>query len=101
MPGADKPKSGALFERYRAALLSDDRPSAWRKSSTNEWDHNTVFYPNMFIQLRALFVRVVRPIAVDHTEVCVLSHPSRARPTIFLISQNRAFASISPMPPDR
>ncbi len=71
MPGADQPKSGALFERYRAALLQRHQPDRVAQILANEWFHNAVFYPNMFIQLRALFVRVVRPIAVDHTEVCV------------------------------
>jgi phenylpropionate dioxygenase-like ring-hydroxylating dioxygenase large terminal subunit len=71
MPGADQPKSGAVFERYRAALLARHPPARVAEILANEWFHNAVFYPNMFIQLRALFVRVVRPIAVDHTEVLV------------------------------
>lgn len=71
MPGADQVKGGALFERYRAALAARHAPERVEAILTNEWYHNAVFYPNMFIQLRALFVRVVRPIAVDHTEVSV------------------------------
>lgn len=71
MPGADKPKHGPLFERYKAALLARHSPEEVARILGNEWFHNAVFYPNMFMQLRALFVRVVRPIAVDRTEVCV------------------------------
>lgn len=71
MPGADKPKSGVLFESYKVALLARHAPDRVAEILGNEWFHNAVFYPNMFVQLRALFVRVIRPIAVDHTEVRV------------------------------
>lgn len=71
MPGADKAKAGALFERYRQALLARHAPERVDEILADEWFHNAVFYPNMFVQLRALFIRVIHPIAVDHTEVRV------------------------------
>ncbi len=89
MPGADKPKSGALFERYRAALLKRHSPERVAQILANEWFHNAVFYPNMFIQLRALFVRVVRPIAVDHTEVLVYPIRLKGAPDEMFHSQIR------------
>ena len=89
MPGADKPKSGALFEQYRAALLRRHSPERVAQILANEWFHNAVFYPNMFIQLRALFVRVVRPIAVDHTEVCVYPIRLKGAPDEMFHSQIR------------
>ncbi len=89
MPGADKPKGGALYERYRAALLARHAPERVAEILGNEWFHNAVFYPNMFIQLRALFVRVVRPIAVDHTEVCVYPIRLKGAPDEMFHSQIR------------
>jgi len=71
MPGADKPKAGALFEQYRAALLARHSPQRVEEILSGEWFHNAVFYPNMFVQLRALFIRVIHPLAVDRTEVRV------------------------------
>lgn len=69
MPGADKARGGPLFEAYKKALLENHSPERVEEILANEFYHNAVFYPNMFIQLRALFIRVIRPIAVDHTEV--------------------------------
>lgn len=89
MPGADKPKSGALHERYRALLLKRHAPERVAQILANEWFHNAVFYPNMFIQLRALFVRVIRPIAVDHTEVCVYPIRLKGAPDEMFQSQIR------------
>jgi benzoate/toluate 1,2-dioxygenase alpha subunit len=71
MPGSDKAKSGALFEQYKAALSAKHAPARVEEILGNEFYHNAVFYPNMFIQLRALFIRVIRPIAVNHTDVRV------------------------------
>lgn len=69
MPGADKARSGPVFERYKAALLKRHPSERVDKILADEWFHNAVFYPNMFIQLRALFIRVIQPLAVDHTAV--------------------------------
>lgn len=71
MPGADKPKSGVIFEEYKKSLMRRHSPARVEEILADEWFHNAVFYPSMFVQLRALFVRVIRPIAVDHTEVRV------------------------------
>jgi benzoate/toluate 1,2-dioxygenase alpha subunit len=60
-----------VFEAYKAALSRTNPPDRVQAMLGNEWFHNAVFYPNMFMQLRALFIRVIRPIAVDHTEVNV------------------------------
>ena len=80
MPGADKAKSGPIFEQYKNALLAKHSPQRVEEILANEFYHNAVFYPNMFVQLRALFIRVVRPIAVDHTEVRVYPIRLKARP---------------------
>ena len=71
MPGANQAKSGPIYERYRDSLLAKHSAERVAEILGDEYFHNAVFYPNMFIQLRALFIRVVRPIAVDHTEVNV------------------------------
>lgn len=71
MPGAKAERAGAVFEKYKAALLVRHSPERVREILTNERFHNAVFYPNMNLQLRALYIRVVRPIAVDHCEVRV------------------------------
>ena len=69
MPGADKARSGPVFDAYEKALLENNSSERVEEILASEFYHNAVFYPNMFIQLRALFIRVIRPIAVDHTEV--------------------------------
>ncbi len=71
MPGAGQPKTGPVYEQYRQSLLAKHSDARVEEILGDDFFHNAVFYPNMFIQLRALFIRVIRPIAVDHTEVNV------------------------------
>ena len=71
MPGAGQPKTGPVYEKYRAAMLAKHAPDRVQEILDGDFFHNAVFYPNMFVQLRALFIRVIRPLAVDHTAVNV------------------------------
>ena len=71
MPGANARRQGRIFEQYTDALRKGNSPDAVEKILDNEWFHNAFFYPNMSIQLRGLYIRVIRPIAVDRTEVRV------------------------------
>ncbi|HVB82477.1 MAG TPA: Rieske 2Fe-2S domain-containing protein [Candidatus Binataceae bacterium] len=71
MPGANAERNGPLFDLYKAALLKTRSAGDVSRILGDEWYHNAAFYPNMAIQLRALYIRVIRPMAVDHTEVRV------------------------------
>jgi phenylpropionate dioxygenase-like ring-hydroxylating dioxygenase large terminal subunit len=71
MPGAKSERGGEIFERYKSALLRTNSEEQVEKILKNELFHNAVFYPNMNLQLRALYIRVVRPVAVDFSEVNV------------------------------
>lgn len=65
-----KARSGAVVERYRAAL-SEKHSEARVVEILEETYHNAIFYPNMCIQLLSSHIRVLRPIAVDKTEIRV------------------------------
>lgn len=71
MPGAESAKSGVLFERYRVALHARHGAAQAERILSDEPFHNAVFYPNMNVQLRALYIRLVRPLAPDRTDVDV------------------------------
>jgi len=71
MPGAKTERSGEVFERYKSALLRTNPKPRVENILKNELFHNAVFYPNMNLQLRALYIRVVRPVSVDLSEVNV------------------------------
>ena len=63
----------SVAANIRFVLKLRGRPDSTRVDEilSGEWFHNAVFYPNMFVQLRALFIRVIHPLAVDRTEVRV------------------------------
>jgi phenylpropionate dioxygenase-like ring-hydroxylating dioxygenase large terminal subunit len=68
--GENKERNGTVFESYKAALLanhSEERVS----EILEETFHNAIFYPNLCIQLLSSHIRVIRPIAVDKTEIRV------------------------------
>lgn len=67
---SDKVRTGDVVERYRAALLakhSEERVN----EILQEPFHNAIIYPNLCIQLLSNHIRVLRPIAVDKTEIRV------------------------------
>lgn len=65
-----KQQSGPVFDRYREALLAKHTPEHVDEI-LKETFHNAIFYPNLCIQLLSSHIRVIRPIAVDKTEVRV------------------------------
>ena len=71
MPGAKADRQGEVFERYKSALLRSNSKEQVDAILKNELFHNAVFYPNINLQLRALYIRVVRPVSVDFSEVNV------------------------------
>ncbi len=71
MPGAKAERGGDTFERYKAALLRTNSEARVNEILKNELFHNAVYYPNMNLQLRALYIRVVRPVAPNFSEVNV------------------------------
>ncbi|WP_083228813.1 aromatic ring-hydroxylating oxygenase subunit alpha [Bordetella sp. H567] len=66
----DKQREGPVFERYKAALLEKHSPERVAEILAEPF-HNAIIYPNLCIQLLSNHIRVVRPIAVDRTEVRV------------------------------
>ncbi len=66
----NKSRSSPVFERYKAALL-EKHPPARVDEILEEKFHNAIFYPNLCIQLLSNHIRVIRPIAVDKTEIRV------------------------------
>ena len=57
MPGAKAERGGDTFERYKAALLRTNSEARVNEILKNELFHNAVYYPNMNLQLRALYMR--------------------------------------------
>lgn len=89
MPGADRPRSGPVFDQYRSALEATHSSARVDDILGTNLFHNAVFYPNMFVQLHALFIRVIRPIAVDHTEVNVYPIKLKGAPDEMFAQQIR------------
>jgi len=89
MPGAEAARGGEVFELYKAALLRSNPPARVEEILENELFHNAVFYPNMNLQLRALYVRVVRPVTVDFSEVNVYPIRLKGAPEEMFHSQIR------------
>lgn len=67
---SDKARGGEVVEHYRAALLAK-HPEERVDQILEETFHNAIFYPNLCIQLLSNHIRVLRPIAVDKTEIRV------------------------------
>jgi phenylpropionate dioxygenase-like ring-hydroxylating dioxygenase large terminal subunit len=63
-------RGGAVFERYKAALLAKHSPERVEQILAERF-HNAIFYPNLNIQLLSSHIRVIRPVAVDRTEIRV------------------------------
>ena len=61
---------GEVYARYKASLVARHGIDKAREILTDR-RHNTLIYPNLILQLVSQHVRVVRPIAVDLTEVRV------------------------------
>lgn len=61
-------RGGDLYEEYVAALEAKYGKERTEKLLNVNW-HVAVIYPNLLLQSLARYIRVVRPIAVDRTEV--------------------------------
>ncbi|CAE6840860.1 aromatic ring-hydroxylating oxygenase subunit alpha [Paraburkholderia aspalathi] len=59
-----------VFDDYKSALLAKHSPERVAEILVEKF-HNAIFYPNLNIQLLSNHIRVIRPIAVDRTEVRV------------------------------
>lgn len=69
MPFSEK-RSGAEFDAYRAQLIARHGAGKAEDVLRPDW-HNTIIYPNLCLQSAAQHIRVINPVAVDHTEVYV------------------------------
>jgi phenylpropionate dioxygenase-like ring-hydroxylating dioxygenase large terminal subunit len=69
MPFSEK-RSGADFEQYRQQLIARHGAEKAEVVLSPDW-HNTIIYPNLCLQSAAQHIRVINPVAVDHTEVYV------------------------------
>jgi benzoate/toluate 1,2-dioxygenase subunit alpha len=63
-------RGGPVFERYKASLLAKHSPERVEEILAEKF-HNALFYPNLCIQLLSSHIRVLRPVAVDRTEIRV------------------------------
>jgi benzoate/toluate 1,2-dioxygenase subunit alpha len=63
-------KSGPVYEEYVRQMVAAHGKERTAEILGADW-HNTFYYPNLVIQLLAQHVRVVKPVAVDRTEVWV------------------------------
>jgi len=67
-PPAEKGMGGPLFEQYRAMLVA--RHGEQRADEILAYDRfNSVIYPSLSFQAFGQHIRVVRPLAVDRTEI--------------------------------
>lgn len=77
--GDNGTRTGEVFEEYAAALAARHGHERLDEILNPEW-HNAVVYPNCLIQSLAQYVRVVRPVAVDRTEVHVYPYKVKGAP---------------------
>ena len=71
MPDLDAAaKADPVFLAYRAALEARHGPARTGEILTPD-RHNSVIYPNLVIQAMNFHIRVIRPVAVDLTEVFI------------------------------
>ena len=77
--GDNGTRTGEVFEDYAAALAARHGHERLQEILNPEW-HNAVVYPNCLIQSLAQYVRVVRPVAVDRTEVHVFPYQIKGAP---------------------
>jgi phenylpropionate dioxygenase-like ring-hydroxylating dioxygenase large terminal subunit len=63
-------RSSPTFDEYRQALADKVGPERAREILTPRL-HNTLIYPNMSIMGLNIHVRVIKPLAVDRTEVTI------------------------------
>ena len=77
--GDNGTRTGEVFEEYAAALAARHGHERLDEILNPEW-HNAVVYPNCLIQSLAQYVRVVRPVAVDRTEVHVYPYQVKGAP---------------------
>ena len=68
----DGEQTGAVFDRYRALLVAKHGEEK-AKDILKLKRHNGFYYPNLDIHMMGQFIRVIRPLAVDRTEV--LAYP--------------------------
>lgn len=68
--GENNGRSGPVFERYKAALLAKHSETRVDEILEDTF-HNAIFYPNLCIQLLSNHIRVMRPVAVNKTEIRV------------------------------
>ena len=77
--GDNGARTGEVFEEYAAALAARHGHERLDEILNPEW-HNAVVYPNCLIQSLAQYVRVVRPVAADRTEVHVFPYQVKGAP---------------------
>ena len=66
----EKEPTGSVHEKYRALLVAK-HGDARTTDILRPTRHNTIYYPNLIIQSSSQHLRVVRPVAVDRTELRV------------------------------
>ncbi len=75
---ADGERSSAAFDAYKQALA--DKAGAERAAEIlRPRLHNSLIYPDLSIMGLNIHVRVIKPLAVDLTEVTILPDPTRRR----------------------
>jgi benzoate/toluate 1,2-dioxygenase subunit alpha len=63
-------KKGKIYQDYLARMRDAYGIARAEELLATDW-HNTLYYPNMSIQLLAQHIRVIKPVGVDRTEVWV------------------------------
>ncbi len=63
-------KGGRVYEEYLARMRAAYGAARTDEIMAADW-HNTLYYPNVSIQLLAQHIRVIKPVRVDYTEVWV------------------------------
>ena len=67
---ASAPQSGGIFDEYQAILAAKHGPERAREILTQK-RHSLTIYPSVDILMAQHSVRIIRPLAVDRTEVIV------------------------------
>lgn len=73
-------RAGPTYEAYVKALTDKQGPERATQMLNVDW-HVAVVYPNLLLQSLARYVRVVRPISVDVTEVYIYPLRLKGAPT--------------------
>jgi phenylpropionate dioxygenase-like ring-hydroxylating dioxygenase large terminal subunit len=95
----DGKQSGPVWETYRASMIrayGANRAEAYMRTK----HHNALLYPNLDLHMLGLLIRVIRPIAVDRTEVTIFpvrlkgAPPEMARDVIKLANITHSATSL-------